>query len=286
MKNILLPTDFSENSWNAIKYAIHFFENIECHFYLLHVNRFENIAVNDTALMLDVEVIDRLYIKPSKQKLRDLLRQISKLNIHHKNHKFYTLTDFGFFIESIRKQVDEKEIDFIVMGTKGASGLEKIILGSNTADVITKVKCNMIAVPENAEFVPPKEIALPTDFSLSHGLQVLQPISEILESFNSTLRILHIKKTKAELNNDQKASKELLEDYFNHNPYTFHFLSNKKVEDAIQCFVESRDIDMICMVAKNLNYFQQILFHSKVEEISYHTDIPVMVLHEKNKYYG
>ncbi|NRD24628.1 universal stress protein [Winogradskyella litoriviva] len=286
MKNILLPTDFSENSWNAIKYAIHFFENTECHFYLLHVNRFENIAVNDSALMLDAEVIDKLYIKPSKQKLRDLLRQISKLNIEHKNHKFYTLTDFGFFIESIRKQVDEKEIDCIVMGTKGASGLEKIILGSNTADVITKVKCNMIAVPENAEFVKPKEIAFPTDFSLSHGLQVLQPISEILENFNSTLRILHIKKTKVELNNDQKASKELLEDYFNHNPYTFHFLSNKKVEDAIQCFVESRDIDMICMVAKNLNYFQQILFHSKVEEISYHTDIPVMVLHEKNKYYG
>ena len=39
MKNVLLPTDFSENSWNAIKYAIHFLENIECHFYLLHVNR-------------------------------------------------------------------------------------------------------------------------------------------------------------------------------------------------------------------------------------------------------
>ncbi len=40
------------------------------------------------------------------------------------------------------------------------------------------------------------------------------------------------------------------------------------------------------MVAKNLNYFQQILFQSKVEEISYHTDVPFLVLHEKNNYYG
>lgn len=286
MKNILLPTDFSENSWNAIKYAIRFFENIECNFYVLHVNRFDNLAVNDSALILDTDVIDKIYIKPAKQKLREILKQISKLTLTHNNHKFYTLTDYGFFIESIRKNVDEKEIDFIVMGTKGASGLEKFILGTNTADVITKVKCNMLAVPENAEFVEPKEIAFPSDFSLSHSLHVLQPISDILEQFNSSLRILHINKNKEGLNTNEEKNKELLEDYFNQCQYSFHYLTNKKVEDAIQCFVESRDINLICMVAKNLNYFQQILFHSKVEEISYHTDVPFLVLHEKNKYYG
>jgi hypothetical protein len=37
---------------------------------------------------------------------------------------------------------------------------------------------------------------------------------------------------------------------------------------------------MIVMIAKNLNYFQQILFHSKVEKISYHTNIPFLILHE------
>ena len=286
MKNILLPTDFSKNSWNAIKYAIRFFENIDCNFYLLHVNRLTNLSANDTPLILDRDVIDKLYTMPAKQKLRDILKQISKLSLNHKNHKFYSLTDYGFFIESIRKNVDEKEIDYIVMGTKGASGLEKIILGTNTADVITKVKCNMLAVPENAEFVEPKEIAFPSDFSLSHSLEVLRPISDILEQFKSSLRILHIRKSKVDLNNNQEKNKELLEDYFSQCQYTFHYLTNKKVEDAIQCFVESRDINLICMVAKNLNYFQQILFHSKVEEISYHTDIPFLVLHEKNKYYG
>ena len=66
------------------------------------------------------------------------------------------------------------------MGTKGASGLEKIILEAIQADVITKVKCNTLAIPENAEFITPKEIAFPTDFSLSDNLQVLQPISDII----------------------------------------------------------------------------------------------------------
>jgi nucleotide-binding universal stress UspA family protein len=282
MKNVLLPTDFSENSWNAITYAIRFFENIKCNFYLLHVNRISDLAVNDAPLVLNEETINDLYIKPAKRKLRETLKRILELNPNQTNHKFYTLTDYNFFIEAIRKNVDEKKIDCIVVGTKGASGLEKIILGTNTADIITKVKCNTLAIPENAEFVTPKEIAFPTDFSLSENLQVLQPISDIIDRFGSSLRIIHITKNKVDLNTHQKENKELLEDYFNHQHYSFHYLTNKKVESAIQCFVESRDINLICMVAKNLNYFQQILFHSKVEEISYHTDVPFLVLHKKN----
>ena len=271
MKNILLPTDFSDNSWTAIKYAIRFFENIECNFYVLHVNRFDSLVVNDAALTLNHDVIEEIYTKPTKQKLRNVLKQILKLTANHKNHKFYTLTDYGFFIESIRKNVDEKQIDCIVIGTKGASGLEKIILGTNTADIITKVKCNVLAIPENAEYVTPKEIAFPTDFSLSNNLQVLQPMADVIEQVNANLRILHISKNKADLNEDQNKNKELLEDYFNNYKFSFHYLTNKKVEDAIQCFVEIRGINLICMVGKNLNYFQQILFHSKVENISYHT---------------
>ena len=94
------------------------------------------------------------------------------------------------------------------------------------------------------------------------------------------MRIIHVQNKDASLNPEQQNNKELLNDYFEEFNPSFHFLTNKKVEDAIQCFVESRDIDMIVMVAKNLNYFQNILFHTKVEKITYHTDIPFLVLHE------
>jgi nucleotide-binding universal stress UspA family protein len=283
MRNVLLPTDFSDNSWNAIKYALRFFSKINCNFYLLHVSRLSHLESDDITLSIDQEYIESVYTKPAKKALRNILKRISKLMPDHQSHKFYTLTDYNFFIESIRKTVREKNIDFIVMGTKGASGLNRIILGSNTADVITKVQCNTFAIPEDAEFSTPKEIAFPTDFTLSHDLQILQPITEILEQFDASLRILNISKRKVELTSEQKKNKDLLEDYFNGQPYSFYYLTNKSIEDAIQCFIESRDIDIICMVAKNLNYFQQILFHSKVEKISYHTDRPFLVLHEINQ---
>ncbi|GAA4810255.1 universal stress protein [Litoribaculum gwangyangense] len=282
MKNILLPTDFSENSWNAIKYAIQFFEKEACNFYLLHVNRLSNNIMDGSPYVASEEVLEAVYTKPSKQKLRKVLKRIANNFLPNKNHRFYSLTDYDFFIESVRKHVLEKNIDIIVMGTKGASGLKKIIVGSNTGDVITKVKCTTLAVPEKAEFTKLKEIAFPTDFSLSYDIQILQPLSDMLEKHEAALRILHVSKKKANLNIEQKRNSELLDDYFNNVIHSFHYLTNAKIEDAIQCFAEIRNTDMMCMVAKNLNYFQQILFHSKVEEISYHTETPFLVLHEKN----
>jgi hypothetical protein len=168
----------------------------------------------------------------------------------------------------------------IVMGTKGSSGLKKYIIGSNTGDVITKVKCAILVIPENAKFSKITEIVFPTDFALNYNLNTLQPISEILEAYNSYLGILHISQSDKDLNTDQQKNKELLDDYFNNRKHGFYFLTNKKIENAIQCFVESRGVDLITMVAKNLNYFQRLLFLPKVKEISYHTDIPFLVLHE------
>jgi len=280
MKSILLPTDYSANSWNAIEYALNFYKGQECIFYILHVNRLSNVVTNDSPFIPTQDVIEDIYTKPAQKQLRKLLKKILLKFPNNDNHKFYALTDYNFFIESIRKNVEEKKIDIIVMGTKGATGLKKLIVGSNTGDVITKVQCTTLVVPENAKYSDPKEIAFPTDFSLFYNIDTLKPVTDILDQTNASVRILHISKKNEELNLNQNKNKEILEDYFLDYDYSFHFLSNKKVEDAVQCFVESRDVDMIAMVGKNLNYFQQILFHSRIEEISYHTDVPFLVLHE------
>ena len=280
MKTILLPTDFSDNSWNAIEYAIDFYKDYTCSFYLLHVNRLNTLVEEDYLSTNTQTIVLDTKIEQAKTQLKLTLKRIEKKFPNSRKHKFYTLTDNNFFLESIRQHVEEKKVDVIVMGTRGASELSKYIIGSNTGDVITKVKCTTLVVPENAKFKAIDEVAFPTDFSMSRGLQMLQPLAEILDKNSASLRVINIGKTPSSLNTQQKKNKELLEDYLYYSKYSLHFLTNKKVENAIQCFVKTRSIDMIAMVAKNLNYFQQILFHNKVEEISYHTDIPFLVLHE------
>jgi nucleotide-binding universal stress UspA family protein len=278
--NILLPTDFSENSWNAIMYAINFHKHTTCNFYLLHVNKIENLIVSESTYVTRQEHIANIYIKPSKKKSRAILKKIGHRFKANGKHKFYSLNDYGFFIESIRKHIGEQKIDMIIMGTKGTSGLKEYIIGSNAGDVITKVKCTTLIVPEHAQYSKLKEIAFPTDYNLSYDLKTLQPLTSILNNIKTGLRIIHIHKKDTQLNAEQLTNKDILNDYFEDFNHSYHFLTNKNVEDAIQCFVESRDIDMIVMVAKNLNYFQNMLFHTRVEKITYHTHIPFLVLHE------
>src|SRR5690606_37344590 len=107
----------------------------------------------------------------------------------------------------------------------------------------------------------------PTDYLLTYGVALLKPLYNILDIHNSSLQVVHITKKTAELSIDQQDNKDLLNEYFNKFRIKFYNLSNKNVEAAIECFVQSRDIKMMATVAKNLNYFQRILFHSKIEEI-------------------
>ncbi len=282
MKNILLLTDFSENSWNAIDYALKFFENSTYDFYLLHVDKLSYLITGDIPYAPTDQIVEEVYTKPSKIKLRNILKRISSKFSQHKNHRFHSFTEYGFFIDSVKNMVDEKKIDCIVMGAKGDSGMNPYIIGSNTGDVITKVKCDILVIPEKARFCKIKEIAFPTDFSLEYDINTLQPLLDILQKHEASLQILHIGKKKEDLSTYQNINKEFLENYFTECHYGLYFLTNKNIEDGIQCFVESRQISMICMVAKNLNYFQRLLFRSTVEDMSYHLEIPFLVLHEKN----
>ena len=228
MKNILVPTDFSENSIQALKYAELLFSTLECNFYLLYVGSLLDTK-NDVESFYETDQSD----DNTKERLTELVKEIREHSTEA-HHFFFPLHEYGFFIPTIKKHLEENDIDLIVMGTKGASGLKEKVVGSNAGDVITRVQCNTLVVPIQVELSKPREIAFPTDFK---------------------------------------------DDTFPGN-YSFHTITNQKVKEAIQCFVESRDVDMMIMVAKNLNFIQQILFDSIVERISFHTKIPFYVIHE------
>ncbi|RNL75287.1 universal stress protein [Sinomicrobium pectinilyticum] len=280
MKNILIPTDFSENSWNAVKYAMLLFKEFRCSVYLLHVTNPHVYATSDVPLVTFPQDLDEVLRTEARKQLQKVLARI-KEEYPNPNHHFTLLSEYDFLIDTVRKQVEEKKIDLIVMGTKGASGLKEVILGSNTGAVITKVKCPVLAVPEKVTFHPPREIAFPTDYTITYSAKVLDTLLSFAEIFRSAVSVLHVvKKEEETLTEVQLENKEFLRDYLQDTPHSFHRLTNKNLGEAIQCFTESRDVDCIAMMAKKLHLTQQILFRPRVAKISYHTKIPFLVLHE------
>ena len=279
MLRILIPTDFSKNAWNALTYGLELFRKERCTIYLLHVNPLPPYSGAGTSIKASTQMLRETMLAESEKSLKELLGKINK-TLPNELHTFMTIALYDFFVDSIKREIKDKQIDLIIMGTKGASGLKKVSLGSNTGDVITKVPCPLLAVPENARYKIPKEIAFPTDYYINYDIKVLDTLIGVINRYASNLRVLHITKRGEELTREQLQNKDFLHDYLRGTSHSFHTITGSKLETAVQCFVESRDIEMIAMVAKNLNFFQRILFRPTVEEISYHIEIPFLVLHE------
>ena len=279
MRHILVPTDFSKNAFNALTYGIKLFQKNRCTFYIIHINPLPSYSGAASTVKRSSKLLEEKLLRDSRKNLQQLISKVEKLGLNTR-HTFVPIATYDFFVATIRREAEEKNIDLILMGTKGASGLKKTTVGSNTGDVITKVKHSLLAVPENAEYRKPREIAFATDYHTGYDVRVLDTLMEMATIHKSIVRILHISKKGEKLNNEQETNKQFLHDYFKDVDHSFHSLTGTELETAVQCFTESRDIDMIAMVAKNLNFFQRILFRPAVEKISYHTAVPFLVLHE------
>ncbi len=262
--NILIPTDFSDNSENAIKYALGYFENIPANIYLLHVST----EIND-----ENQTINSLMQLHSEL---DFWKNLSK----NSNHHFFVVHENLSLVEGIRKHLPANDIHYIVMGTKGGSTLNPIVIGSNTSEVITKVKCPVLVVPRNAEYSQIRNIAFPTDYNCVLKNKILTIINDTLRIQSAALHILNVKSVDQQLNQDQHDNKSFLKDMLKETDHSFHMLESRTIEKGIQGFVENHDIDMIVMVAKNLNIIQRLLFKPKDSSVNYRIQLPFLVIHE------
>ena len=88
-------------------------------------------------------------MKRVKKRIHAILCKIEERNANTL-HSFKTIALYDFFVDGINAEVEKNNIDIIIMGTKGATGFKGAVVGSNTGDVITKVKCPLLAIPEDA----------------------------------------------------------------------------------------------------------------------------------------
>lgn len=278
MQRILFPTDFSENSWNAIAYAFEFFRGTSCHFHFLHVG-FHTAVQSDVDLNTQGISLRTIIPQGDSSNYSDLLSRIENNFPNHK-HKITTHFEANLFIESIRKYIKSHQIELVVMGTKGASGSKAVILGSHAGAVITRVKCPALIIPEQASFVAPIDIVFPTDFNMAYKDRIFKTLKDFSGYYNSTLHVLRVARNEGNLEIEQYQNKELLEDEFSGLPHSFHWIQSPELESGLQTFIDSMGIQLITMVGKNLNFFQRLFFKPGVVKISYHTRIPFLVLHE------
>ncbi|WP_435131923.1 universal stress protein [Formosa sp. A9] len=281
MKKILLPTDFSDNAWNAIQYALQLFKNETCTFYLL--NSFSEAMSTPTSGIISTKVKESVYkaqVEISKTGLVDCLNTVTA-NFNNDKHKFVTVSIYDSFPNAIKKVIKEREIDLIVMGTKGATALKEMTIGSNTSGLIGVASCPILAIPQNVEFKPLEEVGLSTDFEIDFNAQGLATLLYLLKQFQAKVSVVNIMEKPRALTALQESGKQKLTQVFEDLDTQFFTLTDIGVSSGVRAFVESRHLDMLCVVAKEQDFMKRFLGMSYSKSISNHASIPLLILNIK-----
>ncbi len=277
-KRILVPTDFSKNALNAIRYALDLYAKLDCEFYFLNVFRLDSYT---TSTLILPEPGSAAYEAAKAESKKGFVKLLDMLELHPDNpkHSYYTISSFNFLSEALKQTIAEKDIDLLVMGTQGATGTKGVIFGSNTVLAMEKIReCPVLAVPEDVRFSAPSEIVFPTDFKLAFKRKELSYLIEIAKMHEAAIRILYVSKKDA-LTELQENNKHLLANILEPVDHSFHTLSKKDVSDGIMTFVESRDSDMIAFINHKHFFFGSVFSKPLVKEIGYDATVPILALH-------
>jgi nucleotide-binding universal stress UspA family protein len=255
-KNILLPTDFSDNAWSAAVYALHLYKEAECKFYFLHSTK------------MTVSTMSNFSNKLLKVMSDNALKELSDLKSMEENTN----------ANAIETSINSHSIDLIVMDTKGTTGAKGYLFGSHTVRIIKKIKsCPILIVPDEFDFVEPTQIAFPTDFKRFYGEEIL-PLKRLTELYNSKIRIVHLSE-EDKLSHIQEYNLEMLKTYLKNYAHSFHWMPDyaKKAQE-INDFIEELGVNILVMINYKHSLIESIVKEPVIKKIGFKPIIPVLVI--------
>lgn len=276
MRKILIPTDFSENALNAIKYALELFKYERSEFIIMHAfadEVYEHTIEMPRALF---ELYKEKVWEQSDKKLQKIVVEILKISPNPK-HKYDFISVFGSLVDEANAIVDKENIDVVVMGTKGKSNDRDVLFGSNSLQVIKYVKCPVLAIPSKYHDVHLKNILFATAYQLPYKRRELKLLSTIAKRFVATIKVLQVSRFK-ELSHRQRDNQDLIKCSIQENKTEFLNIEGEDVTLGVNDFIKNNPIDMLVMVNTRHSYFENVLHTSTIEKIGWQIQIPFLVL--------
>ncbi|MEZ4796541.1 MAG: universal stress protein [Flavobacteriaceae bacterium] len=276
MKTILLPTDFSKNSLNAIDFAVKMHKNIECTFYVLNIQKASSFVSDDLMTASPSVNLYQAIIDTAKKSLDNLIKNI-KAKYNNSLHVFVPMVDYDNFIDAINQVCKTKSVELIIMGTKGASGLEKIVFGSNTVRVMQRGVVPVLAIPDNYKFKKINQIVFLSNYLTPYDSEDLSALFDIVNANNSKVNVLYVSQDN-NLTKDQENNIKIIDEFFAAVPHDFVTLNGEHIFEEVNNYVKSNKIDLIAMVNKKHSFFERFFTTHTVEKFGFKSQTPFLVL--------
>lgn len=168
------------------------------------------------------------------------------------------------------------------MGTKGASGLKEVFMGSNTYKIINEIDfCPIIAVPDEYTIKDSiNTIVLATGYEHLFETYELHPLLKLAKLFDAEIWVTHAGNPN-ELTPQQLASKKVMEKKLKSVKHKFvEVEKGSSIHSAIQKTVEeNKDVDMVAMINYGHGFFEKLTHEAVLKKVSFNTQVPFLVMH-------
>ncbi|MEQ8907753.1 MAG: universal stress protein [Vicingaceae bacterium] len=277
MKHILYPTDFSENSEHALPYAMEL-----ARLFQAEVTLFNSYKLPYSKSNLLVSMTDRMK-KDSADGLKKLKEKVLS-DPAYKNLNISVESRSGGFVSLIPNVAEDFNSDLIVMGTKGASGLKEMFIGSNTLEVIQTTHCPVLAIPENAKDAQRRKfnkIAMATDLRKVDDPKQLDTLFEIAKICRAPVEFVNVIRPEDEIDDEERSKQVLvLEEMAKGVSTSIHFTTNSDIIDGLSDYINHKEPDLFAMLSRKHSLFERLFTKSITNKLSFRTEIPLLVIDE------
>ncbi len=271
MISVLVPTDFSKNAYNAMRYAISMMKKEMIHIVLLNTYQ---ILPSTTEMFISIEDILKLN---SEKGLKSEIEQLKK-EFPNANFTYDLVSLYGNLKNGINEIIKNQTIDLVVMGTSGATGLQKLFLGSNASDIIRSIGKPVLIIPENEEISQFNNIVLAIDYKQRVDTKMMNSLKLVAGMNNAFINIVsivsknEIEKIKASF--DKSKVCDALKEF----PHDYELIEGENVVESINLFIKEKKANMLAIIPQRLSLFESFFHKSISKELVMRAEIPMMAM--------
>ena len=276
MKKVLIPTDFSDNAFNAICYSLELLKYDKSEIFIVHSYAdevYEDKAIKARALF------DEVKEKVHKRTTDALNETLSKMKLRSPNprHVIKSEARFGSLIDVVNDMVEEENIDMVIMGSLGKDNRKEVTFGSETLQVAKYVKCPVLVIPAGYTDISPSNFLFPTDYLIPYKKRELKLLDTLVKNFAGRLQVMYVSPFD-KLSFRQEDNQEFLESCLDETHVAFIKEKGDDVLEVIKSKLDNDSIDMLVMVNSRHSYLENVLYTSKIDTLGLEIKIPFLIL--------
>jgi nucleotide-binding universal stress UspA family protein len=270
MKRILVPTDFSENSENALKVAAKLARKHKGEIILLHFLELPHAVKDPATSFTDIPEI-MFFKKAAINKLEDMMDSDYLEGI-----TVLEAIQFEMAFEGIIKVAKINNVDLICMGSHGASGFKEMFIGSNTEKVVRTSDIPVLIIKKDEH-----------DFDINHMVYASDFSEECKKNFQSVINFsekigAHLNLLMVNTPNSFKSTlvaegqlKNFLSEFAVKN-YSTHIFNDANVEKGVLNFARHYKMDLIGISTHGRKGIAHFFNGSISEDVVNHAIRPVV----------